>query len=164
MMLTSIADAKARAKALRAQNAAAGVAISHAQALEMVARQNGARDWNTLHARLAKERQQPLCLDDVVTGRYLGQPFEGRIVALTMQDEGLEVTIRLDRPVDTVRFDSFSNLRRQIRGIIDANGRSASKTSDGVPQLVVAKRQHEGEGPAKKRPIADPATVSQTRR
>ena len=49
----TIEEAKAQAKALRAALLAQGTAISHAQALELIARQQGARDWNTLHARLA---------------------------------------------------------------------------------------------------------------
>src|SRR5690606_31658729 len=49
----TIDNAKAQAKALRAALQAQGTAISHAQALELIARQHGARDWNTLHARLA---------------------------------------------------------------------------------------------------------------
>jgi len=45
------------------------------------------------------------------------------------------VTLRLDQPVDTVRFDSFSNLRRTIHATIGADGLSPQRTSDGAPQL-----------------------------
>lgn len=131
----TLAEAKAQAKALRRALAEAGRAISHAQALELVAAQQGARDWNTLHARLAQP--QPWALGQRVSGRYLGQPFTGHLTALARRGAGVAVTIRLEHPVDTVRFESFSNLRRVIQGVIDADGRSPRRTSDGAPQLVL---------------------------
>ena len=45
-------EVKARAKRLRAELAGRGQVISHGQALDLVARTLGARDWNTLSARL----------------------------------------------------------------------------------------------------------------
>ncbi|TWI28182.1 glyoxalase superfamily protein [Paracoccus sulfuroxidans] len=131
-------EAKAQAKALRAALLAQGTAISHAQALELIARQQGARDWNTLHARLA-QRNAPaeLALNDRVRGRYLGQPFTGQIIGLSGPASHRQISIRFDRPVDVVRFKSFSNLRHQIRATIDEHGRSHRHTSDGEPQLIV---------------------------
>lgn len=140
MTLPTLSDAKAQAKALRAALAARGQAISHAQALELVAQQHGARDWNTLHARLEQRNAPPdLGLGDRVRGLYLGQAFTGQIVALAGAGDHRQIEIRLDQPIDTVRFESFSNLRRQIRGTIDGAGRSPRKTSDGAPQLIVEK-------------------------
>ena len=40
-------QAKARARELRAELAAAGTPISHSEALECVAKELGYRDWNT---------------------------------------------------------------------------------------------------------------------
>lgn len=140
MTLPTLDEAKAQAKALRAALQAQGTAISHGQALELVARQHGARDWNTLHARLALRNAPPeLALGDRVRGRYLGQPFAGRVIGLSGPAAHREIEIHLDHPIDTVRFESFSNLRHRIRGTIDASGRSHRKTSDGAPQLVVEK-------------------------
>lgn len=131
-------DAKTQAKALRAALQAQGTAISHAQALELVARQHGAKDWNTLHARLALRNAPPeLALGDAVRGLYLGQPFTGQIIALSGPTGHQQITIRFDAPVDVVRFESFSNLRHQVRGVIDEQGRSLRHTSDGAPQLIV---------------------------
>lgn len=48
-------DLKAMAKTLREELAAASHAITHSQALELVARQLGLADWNTLAARIGKE-------------------------------------------------------------------------------------------------------------
>jgi hypothetical protein len=49
------------------------------------------------------------------------------------------VEIKLDQPIDTVRFPSFSNWRHRIRGTLDVDGRSHRKTSDGTPHLIVEK-------------------------
>ncbi len=134
----TVDDAKAQAKALRTALLAQGNAISHAQALELVARQHGARDWNTLHARLALRNAPPeLALGDRVRGRYLGQPFTGRVIGLAGPSSHRQIEIRFDQPVDVVRFESFSNLRQQIRATIDENGRAHRQTSDGEPQLIV---------------------------
>ncbi|MCW1919896.1 glyoxalase superfamily protein [Rhodobacter sp. KR11] len=134
----TIDEAKAQAKALRAALEAQGHAISHAQALELVARQHGARDWNTLHARLALRNAPPeLGLGDRVRGLYLGQAFAGRIIGLSGPLTHRLIEIRFDQPVDVVRFESFSNLRSQVRSVIDETGRSHRKTSDGAPQLIV---------------------------
>ena len=135
----TIEEAKAQAKALRAALQAQGTAISHAQALELVARQQGAKDWNTLHARLALRNAPPEpALGDRVRGRYLGQPFSGQIIGLSGPAGHRQITIRFDAPVDVVRFDSFSNLRQQIRATINEEGKSHRHTSDGVPQLIIA--------------------------
>ncbi len=134
----NVDDAKAQAKALRSALQAQGNAISHAQALELVARLHGAKDWNTLHARLALRNAPPeLALGDRVRGRYLGQAFAGRIIGLSGPATHRQIEIRFDRPVDVVRFESFSNLRNQIRSVIDESGGSHRHTSDGAPQLIV---------------------------
>ncbi|MBT9386260.1 hypothetical protein KM176_20485 [Pseudooceanicola sp. CBS1P-1] len=129
---------KAQARALRQALQAQGTVVSHAQALELVARQHGARDWNTLHARLALANAPPvLSLGARVRGEYLGQAYRGRIVGLSGPEGHRQVEIALDQPVDTVRFESFSNWRHRLRGTIGADGCSLRRTSDGVAQLTV---------------------------
>jgi hypothetical protein len=76
-------------------------------------------------------------LGDEVRGKYLGQSFIGRIVALSQIALNLNVSIQLDMAIDTVRFESFSNMRRRIRGVIGPDGRSEQKTSDDLPVLIV---------------------------
>ena len=137
MKLNSVSEAKSKAKALRDALVGQGTKISHAQALELVAHQNGARDWNTLHAKLSRAEPLTLQLSDEVRGKYLGQTFVGRIVALSKIGLHLAISIQLDVPIDTVRFESFSNMRRRIRGVIGPDGRSEQKTSDGLPVLVI---------------------------
>ena len=140
MTQSSLDSVKAQAKALRQTLQARGTVISHAQALELIAQQHGARDWNTLHARLAKRNAPPeLALGDRVAGSYLGQAYTGVIVASSGPVGHRQVDIKLDQPVDTVRFDSFSNWRHRIRGTLDIEGRSHRRTSDGEPQLIVEK-------------------------
>lgn len=137
MDLRSVKDAKSHAKTLRSALAAQGTAISHAQALELVAHQAGARDWNTLHAKLSQAEPQPFRLNDQVRGYYLGQAFTGRIVALSKAGQNTQVSLQLNEPVDTVQFKSFSNIRSHIRGVVGPDGRSPRKTSDGTPHLVI---------------------------
>ena len=138
----TMAEAKALARALRAERGEAGQPISHSAALEAVAEQSGARDWNTLSARLiaakpASMREAPVQLFERVTGDYLGQKFSGEIVSLSAAGELFRIAIKLEKPIDTVRFNSFSNLRRRLHATIRKDGRSPAKTSDGVPQLCL---------------------------
>lgn len=132
-----LAGYKAQAKRLRETLALTGLRVAHAQALEMIAHQHGLRDWNTLRASVTA-RPAPLGVGHRVQGHYLNQRFEGVIKGLTTLAGGdRRIVIRFDDPVDVVRFDSFSSLRRQITAVIGPDGRSARKTSDGVPHLVL---------------------------
>lgn len=133
---------KAQARRLRDDLASRGTTVSHSAALELVARQHGARDWNTLRARATAPT--PLALGDRVSGHYLSQPFAGVVHGLERMARStcLRVTLHFDEPVDVVRFDSFSSFRQRVSAVIGADGRSLSKTSDGVPQLVVRAIPH----------------------
>jgi hypothetical protein len=51
-------DAKAMAKSLRDSLAARSVSLSHSECLEIVAKQSGFADWNTLSAKLDAESGQ----------------------------------------------------------------------------------------------------------
>ncbi|WP_127105789.1 glyoxalase superfamily protein [Pararhodobacter zhoushanensis] len=137
MTSLTLTQAKALARALRQTMAAQGQTISHAAALEHIAHQNGARDWNTLHARLTQALEMPFAPGDRVEGAYLGIAFTGTLRAIARKGDGFRVQIRFDALIDTVRFDSFSNLRRQVQSVIDRTGRSPALTSNGVPQLVI---------------------------
>ncbi len=132
-------QAKARARELRAELGAGGTAISHAEALERVAAELGYRDWNTASARLSNEPEVPLQVGDRVMGRYLKQPFTGRVLGVREVSGGaaFEVTIRFDEAVDVVEFESFSNLRTQVTVTVSAAGVSVFRTSDGVPHMTV---------------------------
>jgi len=134
-------QAKQRAHALRRESAENGATISLAAALEKVAAELGYRDWNTASARLSNEPARPLQVGDRVAGRYLKQPFDGRVLAVRELSggTGFEITVMFDEPVDVVEFESFSNFRQRIDARISPDGVSWSKTSDGQPHLVVAR-------------------------
>ncbi|MCV2887602.1 glyoxalase superfamily protein [Ruegeria aquimaris] len=135
--IAPIGELKAQAKRLREKLRDAGTGLSHAQALELVAHQHGARDWNTLVARAGNRLH--LRVGDRVSGDYLGQPFTGEIRGLTVIGDGAHrrITLHFDQPVDVVTFDSFSAFRQRVSSEIGWDGRSTRCTSDGRPQLVV---------------------------
>jgi hypothetical protein len=141
-MNTRIETMKTHARRLRGTLAEAGTKISHAEALELVARQHGHRDWNTAHAAATAEPPAPpVALQEKVAGRYLGQPFRGTVIALKTIGSAQRwmVTLHLDEPVDVVTFDSFSALRTRITGTIGPDGKTVEKTSNGEPHLVIVR-------------------------
>lgn len=134
----SIAAAKAAARALRARLAEEGRSIGHGQALELIARQQGYRDWNACHAALEAAETPTWQPGTRVRGRYLAQPFEATVVTATRINPGwVRLELDLDEPVDVVRFDSFSSLRKRVQGTVGPAGVSRERTSDGHPHLVV---------------------------
>lgn len=142
----TLAQLKAQAKSLRTALAGSGHTITHSQSLELLARQLGHRDWNTLHANAGTTPSVPFHLGQRVGGRYLGQRFRAEIIGLREMAGGarIQLTLRFDAPVDVIRFDSMSNFRSQITAVIDQSGKTAEKTSDGQPHLVLdqAARRH----------------------
>lgn len=138
MTQPTLKTVKAQAKALQQALETSGTSVSHAQSLELIAQQYGARDWNTLSARLGHSNiTAGLTLGTKVKGHYLGQPYSGEIILISGPSGHRSVEIALDQPINTVRFDSFSNWRWRIRGTLDKDGRSTRKTSDGTPHLIV---------------------------
>ncbi len=129
---------KAQAKRLRAGLETQGQPITHAQALEAVAHQWGARDWNTLAARAGQAPQPRYAPDARVSGRYLGHRFTGRIKSARHNtDDTWSLTLRFDAPIDVVASAHFSSYRRQVNCVVDGAGRTARKTSDGQPHVVL---------------------------
>lgn len=138
--LPSVDELKAQAKRLRAQLAILNTPMSHSQSLELLARQYGLRDWNTLHAKASalSNHRPPWAVGDYVRGRYLDQPCAGRILALSVRPDGrYRVTVHLDEAVDVVPFDSFSSWRQRVTATMSAVGLSVGRRSDGVPHLVL---------------------------
>ncbi|MDO6588864.1 hypothetical protein DS901_14270 [Loktanella sp. D2R18] len=126
--------AKTMAKVLRA--GASG--MSHAQALEQIAKDHGFRDWNSFHAVICDFTPAYLTVGARVAGRYLGHACAGEIIHLSPQQPGwTRVEIQLDHPVDTVCFTSFKNMRSRITGTIGPDGYSKERTSDGQPHLIL---------------------------
>ncbi len=141
MNYPSIDDLKAQAKRLRQAMDANQTPISHSAALELIAKQYGERDWNTLSALAGRSNTPPmasLAVGARIRGRYLNQPFTGKVLALAALSGGLHhLTIHFDEPVDVVTFDSFSAFRQRVNAQVDENGVSPRKTSNSLPQLVL---------------------------
>lgn len=78
--MTKPQDAKHMARLLRASLAERDVPVSHADALELVARQHGARDWNTFSASFAEP--------SAVTADGSGIGFSAAIPIMRIFDEG----------------------------------------------------------------------------
>ena len=130
---------KVQAKRLRSHLQQSGVQMTHSQCLELLARQMGHRDWNTLSAACPTDTAPP-GVGDRVRGTYLGQPFTGVVKGLSKLTAAgrWRITVVFDAPVDVVRFDSFSALRQQLTVIVDAAGTALRATSDGEPHLTLA--------------------------
>lgn len=136
--VSSIAAAKAAARELRARLAAEGRAIGHGRALELIAHQEGYRDWNACRAALEAADAPPWTPGARVRGRYLSQPFAATVVSATRVSPGwYRLVLDLDAAVDVVTFDSFSSYRKRIQGTVGPAGTSRARTSDGRPQLVL---------------------------
>lgn len=135
---------KAEARALREERAKAGSPISHSQALEEIARAHGYRDWNTAIAASAKPAACPVALGDKVAGKYLKQPFTGRVISVAfLPGETLfKLTLQFDEPVDVITFEGMSSFRHRVQATINARGTSPAKTSDGVPHMQIEKVWH----------------------
>ncbi|SEM60088.1 hypothetical protein SAMN04488103_101592 [Gemmobacter aquatilis] len=130
--------AKAQAKALRAAMQAEGRDISHGEALELIAKSHGLKDWNTLSAAIGNGPQAPVALGQIVGGRYLKQRFVAEVLGVVELSAGrYEVTLHFAEAVDVVTFDSFSNFRSRVTKVVGPGGRSFDATSDGVPHLVL---------------------------
>lgn len=128
---------KSQAKRLRADLAAQGNTITHAQALETIAHQWGARDWNTLAAQAA-HAHAGWAPGQRVAGRYLGHSFNGVVKAARQAANGYwSLTLRFDEAIDVVTSDMFSAFRRQVNTTVNSDGISPQKTSDGQPHMVL---------------------------
>ncbi len=143
--LPPIETLKAQAKRLRARLETETHPCSHSQALELVAHQHGYTDWNTLSAAAQRHQQQraqrPLEVGDDVAGTYLGQQFTGRVIGVqAMMGGHMRLTLHFDKPVDVVRFDSFSSFRQRVSCTLDADMIAPTKLSDGTPHMRIEQR------------------------
>ena len=132
---------KQQARRLRTSLAETGQTISHAKALETVARQHGFRDWNTAAAHVPADQPAPararatatnalrLVPGDRVVGQYLGQDFRGEVrsVNVISKDRLTRISVELDEAVDVVTFDSFSSWRKRVASQIGPDGISPQK-------------------------------------
>ncbi|MCH2078226.1 MAG: glyoxalase superfamily protein [Rhodobacteraceae bacterium] len=133
--LPKLAEAKELAKTLRTQRESEGQKLGHAQALEQ---DHGFRDLNAMHAAITAAGQVGWQVGDHATGKYLGQPFAATVKSSEARGSGwFNVVLDLDEAVDAVRFESFSNLRKQIRVELGPKEFSREQTSDGSPHVQI---------------------------
>ncbi len=134
----TIDEMKAEARRLR-ENASSASPPSHCEALETVARRHGFANWNT--ARACAEMRSPvtdLRVGGRVSGRYLGHPFVGALRGVERHgDDAFRVSIQFRDPIDVVRFESFSALRRRITAVVRPDGVSLATLSTGEPHLAL---------------------------
>ena len=129
---------KTQAKRLRTALVAEGNFVSHSESLELVAKQYGYRDWNTLSAALGEIPEREVKVGGVVTGRYLGHRFRGRVLGLQVfKGHRRRIVVEFDEPIDVVTSEHFSGYRRRAEGVIEKNGATWQKLSDGTPLLAV---------------------------
>jgi len=136
--LPSLETLKTQARALR--NALEVTApISFSQLLELIAKQNSYRDWNTLFATLGNRPPAPkFSIGVFVTGAYLVHPFRARIRGVRERADGwFALDLKFDAPIDVVKFEAFSNFRSYVNCNVHRLGRTFEKTSDGQPHVVL---------------------------
>ncbi|MFS2317187.1 glyoxalase superfamily protein [Maricaulis sp. D1M11] len=138
-ILADLPNLKQQARQLRSALEQEGNFISHAEALELLARQLGFRNWNTLHAASGNRPLEPYWLGQTLSGTYLGQPFTGEVIAVRKLNGGkrYDVTFHFETPVDVVTFDSFSAYRQRVTCTLDEAGQSFATTSNGRPHMKV---------------------------
>ncbi|CAI2932171.1 glyoxalase superfamily protein [Aminobacter niigataensis] len=144
-------DYKNNARRLRDALASEGIAVSHAKALELVARQEGVRDWNTLAARPAAtpvsakadepKAVVPFAVGENVAGTFNGNPAQGRVIGLeeTIKPDLWRVTVAFNPPVDVSTSKLFSSERRRIQMVVGADGRSRRLTGTETGVMALAR-------------------------
>ena len=136
-MTTGLNETKAQAKRLAAVLSQGGAKVPLSRAYEILAQSAGFADWNTFSAHLSQPEAPGWRLGDRVRGRYIGQPFAGRVHGLRRKGNLIEIEIQADAPVNVSRSALFEAPRRRLRATIGQDGRSLSATSDGMPHLIV---------------------------
>jgi len=141
-------DYKAHARRLRDALAAEGVDVSHGKALDIVARQHGARDWNTLSAkandaapRSDEARVPPFAVGDRVAGTFNDRPAHGRVIGLaeTIKPDLWRVTVKFSPPVDASTSAAFRAERTRVEMVVGADGRSRRLTGTETGVMALAR-------------------------
>lgn len=124
--MRSFLDAKSMAKALRAQLAQKSIQLSHSDCLELVARQFGVGDWNTLAARIGDVSPETARLtmpkDWMMTGSVVdgsthrlgldpGLPGAALIESLAIRGEEIDLTDKIAVLMQSVDARSYRGQR-----------------------------------------------------
>ena len=132
-MKFTISELKMMAKGLRSQRE-----IGHSNSLEILAKQLGFRNWNTLSAKAASNKPQ-WALGARVSGAYLGQAFEGKLVAVRAYGDERHhaITVQFDKPVEVAELGPYTATRIRVSAVIDDEGKTFEKTSNGKPHMLI---------------------------
>lgn len=134
---TNNVDFKHQARRLRQALSEEGIAISHGKALDLVARQSGTRDWNTLaangskvEAASAQDDTAPYRVGQRITGLFHTTPFDARIIAVeeTIKPELWRITLQFDPAIDVAVSPNLSMLRRRVTAVVGNDGKSRRLT------------------------------------
>lgn len=130
------ADFKHQARRLRQALSEEGIQISHGKALDLVARQSGTRDWNTLAAAEGKTEASPQ--DDTapyrvgqrISGLFHTTPFDARIIAVeeTIKPDLWRITLQFNPAVDVAVSPNLSMRRRRFTAVVGSDGKSRRLT------------------------------------
>lgn len=128
---------KHQARRLRQALGEEGINISHGKALDLVARQSGTRDWNTLAATGVKvEKEQveehtaPYRVSQRVSGMFHSTAFEARIIGVeeTIKPDLWRITLQFDPAINVAVSPNLSMLRRRFTVVVGADGKSRRLT------------------------------------
>ena len=132
---------KVQAKRLRGTMAEKQKPITQSMSLEAVAKQWGYPDWNTLSAAAKSSAPRGWSVGQPVAGTYLGHMFQGKLKAVRAANGGFwYVTVVFDEAVDVVTSSAFSSFRKQVNVVLNADGVTHAKTSNGVPHMELRGR------------------------
>ncbi|MCK4206048.1 hypothetical protein J3U99_14820 [Brucella pituitosa] len=130
-------DFKHRARRLRQALGEEGINISHGKALDLVARQSGTRDWNTLAAQGVKaeatrveDNAAPYRVSQRVSGMFHTTAFEARIIGVeeTIKPDLWRITLQFDPAINVAVSPNLSMLRRRFTVVVGADGKSRRLT------------------------------------
>ncbi|MDT4845158.1 hypothetical protein D3C80_491000 [compost metagenome] len=131
------ADFKHQARRLRQALGEEGINISHGKALDLVARQSGTRDWNTLAAQDVKaeatrveDNAAPYRVSQRVSGMFHTTAFEARIIGVeeTIKPDLWRITLQFDPAINVAVSPNLSMLRRRFTVVVGADGKSRRLT------------------------------------
>lgn len=119
---------KIQARRMRDHFAEKNIEISHAMALETLAKQYGYKDWNVLSATIKRQSSHKTWpeLDDKVTGKYLGHNFTARVLKVQSSPVAhvRRYTFVFEEPIDVVASEHFSSFRKRINCFLDQSLKS----------------------------------------
>lgn len=131
-------DFKHQARRLRQALSEDGITISHGKALDLVARQSGTRDWNTLAAISHENNDDAPVQDDTapyrvgqhVSGMFHTTPFDARIVGVeeTIKRDLWRITLQFEPAINVAVSPNLSMLRRRFTVVVGADGKSRRLT------------------------------------